>query len=273
MSEYSSERRDDVPEELGQLLGVCTRQEAAELKTLYNAQIQCLKAYQQDPTAQRKRDWDAAREGYEERLSGLWRHYMEPAESEEERIFKNRLEALEYLQRRGYKIGKSKLYKDVRNGLLKIQANGNVYKSDLDNYVKKAGLSQLDLDQAAEETDELNKQKLQKEVEKLDWENKRRQFEYEKELGRYIPRSDFEAEMAARVAAHEARLRNMIRERAMEWIWTVNGDPQRAQDLMEQMGQDLNDLFNELARMDQFQVVFVSDEEPAGGSNLSEEGE
>lgn len=192
---------------------------------------------------------------------------------DQDRIFENRLEAHKFLQRRGYKIGKSKFYNDVKNGLLRIQPDGSVLKSDLDSYIKRSGLVQPDMDRDAEEAEQLYRQKLQKEVEKLDWENKRRQFEYEKELGRYIPRSDFEAEMAARVAAHEARLRNMIRERAMEWIWTVNGDPQRAQDLMEQMGQDLNDLFNELARMDQFQVVFVSDEEPAGGSDPSEGGE
>jgi len=182
-------------------------------------------------------------------------------EESQERIFKNRLEAHEYLKRRGYKLGKSKFYQDCKNGLLKLQSDGSILWSDLDAYIKRAGLTQPDLDKSAEESEQLYRQKLEKEVERLEWENRKRQFEYEREVGKYIPRQDFEAEIAARVAAHEARLRNLIRERALEWIWTVNGDPQRVNDLIEQVNQDVNDLFNDLARMDQFQVVFVGDEE------------
>ena len=62
---------------LNQLLQVCSQSEAAELKVLHNAQIQCLKAYQQDPTAQRKKDWDAAKGGYQECESRLWYRYFE----------------------------------------------------------------------------------------------------------------------------------------------------------------------------------------------------
>ena len=188
-------------------------------------------------------------------------------EESQERIFKNRLEAHEYLRRRGYKLGKSKFYQDCKNGLLKLQSDGSILQSDLDAYIKRAGLTQPDLDKEAEEAEQLYRQKLEKEVERLEWENRKRQFEYEREVGKYIPRQDFEAEIAARVAAHEARLRNLIRERALEWIWTVNGDPQRVNDLIEQVNQDVNDLFNDLARMDQFQVVFVGDEENSENTN------
>ena len=192
---------------------------------------------------------------------------------DQDRIFKNRLEAHEYLQRRGYKIGRSKFYKDCSQGLCQLQSDGSILGSDLDAYIKRAGLTQPDLDKAAEEAEELHRQKLEKEVEKLDWENKRRQFEYEKEVGRYIPRSDFEAELAARVAAHEARLNSMIRDKVLEWIWTVNGDPNAAQDLIDSMQQDLADLFNDMARMDQFQVVFVGEEDEPEQEDSGQTGE
>ena len=178
-----------------------------------------------------------------------------------DRIFKNRLEAHEYLQRRGYKVGKSKFYQDCKDGKCQLESDGSITLSSLESYIRREGLVQPDLDKHAEEAEELSRTKLYKEIEKLDWENKRRQLEYEKEMGKYIPRSDFEAELASRVAAHEARLRNLIREKALEWIWIVNGDPKRVQDLIDAANESLNDLFNDMARMDQFQVVFVGEEQ------------
>ena len=62
---------------LNQLLQVCSQAEAAELKVLHNAQIATLRAYQQEPTAQRKKDWDAAKGGYQECESRLWYRYFE----------------------------------------------------------------------------------------------------------------------------------------------------------------------------------------------------
>jgi hypothetical protein len=45
-----------------------------------------------------------------------------------------RAEALRRLQAEGYKIGKSKLYLDCRAGLLRLQPDRSILKSDLDSY-------------------------------------------------------------------------------------------------------------------------------------------
>ena len=75
---------DSTTDALNQLLAVCSQSEAAELKVLHNAQIQCLKAYQKEPTAQRKKDWDAAKNGLDECISRLWYRYFGEEEEEDE---------------------------------------------------------------------------------------------------------------------------------------------------------------------------------------------
>jgi|GEM_PF-1176015 len=71
------------PESLKQLLEICSQSEAAELKVLYNAQVQTLRQYQEEPTAHRKKDWDAAKGGYEECEYRLWYKYFTDEEVED----------------------------------------------------------------------------------------------------------------------------------------------------------------------------------------------
>lgn len=75
---------NEHPDQIKQLLQVCSQSESAELKVLHNAQITCLKAYQQEPTYQKKRDWDAAKAGLDECVNRLWYKYFEEEEQEDE---------------------------------------------------------------------------------------------------------------------------------------------------------------------------------------------
>lgn len=71
------------PDRLTEILKVASQPEAAEIKVLHNAQLKTLRSYQDDPTAIRKKDWDAAKGGYEECETRLWYKYFEK-EAEEE---------------------------------------------------------------------------------------------------------------------------------------------------------------------------------------------
>lgn len=74
---------NEHPEQIKQILKVCSQSEAAEIKVLHNAQIQCLKSYQEEPTAQRKKDWDAAKAGYQECESRLWYRYFDEEQEDD----------------------------------------------------------------------------------------------------------------------------------------------------------------------------------------------
>ncbi len=245
-------------EKMNQLLEVCSSSEAAELKILHNAQIQCLKAYQKEPTAQKKRDWDAAREGLEQCMDRLWSIYLAPGSAE---ALKNRIEAVSWLKEQGYKVGKTKFYDDVKAGKVKLKNDGSVPISELERYVRSEGLIPLSRATGHHGEDELSEQKLKKEIEKLDWENRKREFEYERELGNYIPREELELELASRAGVLDSGLRTKIKAHARDWVRLVEGLPDRVPNLVEAISQILDEQLNEFARLDRFQVVFTGEEE------------
>jgi len=241
---------------LNQLLEACTQAEANELKVLYNAQIQCLKAYQKDPTAQRKRDWDAARQGYEERFSELWRRYLS-----NEEYLKNRLEAVQWLQDQGYKVKKSKVYNDARAGRLHICNDGSVRISDLRDYVQRQGLEPLrEATEPDEASEDLQRQKIREELRKLQLQNEREEFNRQKELGKYIPRENLELELASRAGVLDSGLRTDIKTHARDWVHLVGGRADLVPDFVEAILDVLDRRLNEYARMDRFEVLFEEED-------------
>lgn len=250
---------DQTPDAVNQLLAVCSQSEAAELKVLHNAQIQCLKLYQQEPTAQRKRDWDAAKDGLQECMDRLWSLYMEPAQGE---VLKNRLEAVEWLKGRGYKIGKSKFYADVKAKKIKLRNDGMVPVAELERYVRAEGLAPLSRStEMTQEEMDLEEQKKRKEIEKLDWEIKKREFEFDKDHSKYIPREHLELELASRAGVLDSTLRTRIKEHARDLVHEMGGSPEHVPEFVSRVSDILDECMNEFCRLDRFQVVFENEEE------------
>ncbi|WP_028575044.1 hypothetical protein [Desulfonatronovibrio hydrogenovorans] len=249
------------PDKLTQLLEVTDQADQTELKILYNAQIKCAKAYNTESTLARKKDWDAARAGLQEAVDRMWIKY---AGADDEVIPRNRLEAVAHLKRQGWKIGKTKFYQDCNKGLVKIQSDGSILPRDLDVYAVRAGLDRFaapETQQHVDEVGELHEVKLKKEIEKLNWENKKREFEYQKELGKYVPRELLELELASRAAVLDSQLRTRIRSRAREWTALVQGKHELVPELITAALAMLDQAMNEFARMDRFQVIFGDENE------------
>ena len=247
----------EYPQDMQQVLNVCSPQEAEELKVLYAAQGQCLSTYQASPTAQHKKDYDAAREGYRDRLSELWRRYMQSEE-----YLKNRLEAVQWLRDQGYKVGKSKLYNDAASGKLKVCNDGSIRVSDLEDYVARQGMEPLrestEPDEAAED---LQREKIKEELRKLQLQNERQEFERARLEGKYIPRENLELELASRAGVLDSGLRTDIKTHARDWVHLVGGQADRVPDLVEAMLDVLDRRLNEYARMDKFEVLFEESEQ------------
>ncbi|MDA3833963.1 MAG: hypothetical protein PF495_11255, partial [Spirochaetales bacterium] len=133
-----------------------------------------------------------------------------------EPTFANRIEALEWLNRQGYKIAKSKLYADCKKGLLKLQDDGSVFESDLKRYTRKVTLNKLSETPDAAPGDFIV-QKASAEIEKLRTQNKLLQIQLDEKLHKYITRSDFEMEFAAKVSVLKFGIEHMIYSYAFEW--------------------------------------------------------
>lgn len=171
--------------------------------------------------------------------------------------FDNRIEAVNYLKRQGYKIGKSKLYGDCKKGLLRLQDDGSVLDSDLKKYVRKADLQQLSTMPDADPQDTLIR-KAEEELEKLRIQNKILRIQLDEKLGKYVSRADFDLEFASKIAILKSGLEHMVYSYAFEWVEIViDGEPETsAQRLIDRIKQNLERQFNDFANLKKFQVVF-----------------
>ena len=181
----------------------------------------------------------------------------------DDRILRNKLEVVDYLQRRGFKVAKSKLYADAKKGLLRVQADGSVYVGDAEAYARQSNLPRPDMDgpdPAKMEVVQLERSELEKR--ELELKIKKREFELEREQGKYLPKDQLALELASRAAVLDSGLWNMIKGSAEELVYTAGGQREQVPEFLSSMRNILDKQMNEFCRMDRFQVVFEdSDEE------------
>ncbi|MCK9326207.1 MAG: hypothetical protein M0P69_12015 [Bacteroidales bacterium] len=248
----------------------CTTQEAAELAILHNARISCLKSYKDDPSAANKRNLDAAASGLDALVARLEALYPDDAGDPAgavpaDRWLANLLEASKWLKELGYKIGKSKLYKDRDKGLLYVWPDGKVYKSDADLYARKnltLGKSPDVADPATQDLEQLQREKLQGEVARLKQQIDKMSFEMERDQGKYMLRSDLYREMASRWLVMDQALTHFFRSSAPDLVAIVNGQQDLIPDFLETVLAKLRQELNEFANTEKFHVVLL-EAEPA----------
>lgn len=179
-------------------------------------------------------------------------------------VFKNRREVAKWLQGNGYKIKKSKIYKDAAAGLLRIESDGSVTIESVRRYIDhpEAGIKEhMETVEAGDsvEVKEWHRRAARAKAKKTELEAKKLQFEMEKDQGRWIAREDLEMEMAARAAILDQGLRSLVRIRAEDWIQVVGGDTSRAGELKAAVNEALDQLMNAFCSTDTFQVMFEED--------------
>lgn len=168
--------------------------------------------------------------------------------------FKNVLAVLEHLNGEGFKVGRNKIYEDAKVGLLRVQKDKSVLGADVKLYsatLKKIDGNDVDLT-------EDQRTKTRKEIEKLDLQNAKLQFELDKEKGKYLEKRKFAMEMAARAGVLDLGVRNMFQVNVAEYIAMVGGDVMKANRLIERMNLDFDKIMNSFATTDTFQVMIIS---------------
>lgn len=229
---------------LDQLLETATDTDKVELKILHNASVSCLKSYNEEPTAAKKKDWDMARAGLDDAITRMWPVYF-PDEDK----FETAKEALAYLKNKGYKIAKSKFYAD-RGKKLQDQKDGSILKRDLLLYAKSLkylGDPAAGLDQAQRKKLQLETEKLSKQTALLDHDLKVKQ-------GAYVERAEAEMARAATISIIEATNKNMYSSHAAEWVALVKGDQSMVGAFIDAINQVHDDVYNQLARLEEFTV-------------------
>ena len=245
-------------ERLKKLLDAVDDDDRLELDIMQNAVESTRSAYQQAATAGNKKDWDAAKEGLREAVDRLWQAYM----VKEER-FDSRKAVLEYLNKNGYSISQGKLYGDVKKGLLKVQADKSVLKSSVEAYIDNpaSGLVRYEDLEQSEEDKERSKLKSELEIRMLERKDKLEEFEYNKKTGKFLPKDDFEMELAARAAVLDSGLTYWLRSNVAEWIQICGGSQDKRSELLQLMLDGKDQRLNEFATTDRYQVMFIDAED------------
>ncbi len=166
--------------------------------------------------------------------------------------FDNVLRAVEFLQSQGFKISQQKAYRDVKKGLLVLQSDRGVLKSDALAYTAIAGLPK-----GESRRTQLTKNSVDKsseEVELIRVKKEKMQFELEIARGLYLSKADVQAELVQKLAAMEAGNKNTIATHLVEWIEFVGGDTKMADALREKIFDAIDSLQNEFCRFDELEI-------------------
>ena len=242
--------------DIDRLLEAADGGEATRLKVLHNALVKTTLAVESDPSEANLRAYEKADRLFTDMVRRLDEKYFPSAPPP--RVWKTRLDALKYLQDQGYKVGRSKLYKDAASGLLALEPDGSVTEKALKRYVRLAGLKKLSEIAAARGPDpsDLAVTKQKREIERLTEQVSKMRLEREILEGRHIPKDEVYLELAGRAGMFELGLRELFQDPAKlrEMIATVGGDIDRTEDLRELVIGWIVTKLREFAELGEFEI-------------------
>lgn len=182
-------------------------------------------------------------------------------------------DVLAYLQSQGRKISQSQLYKDLKRGHLRREADGSFTQRAVDRYAQTLTLVAMP-EAKASELEGLAEQEMREKIGKTREQRLSISFDRQVKEGKYLLREDVALELASRAAALGVGLRSVFRLHAPDYIRMVGGDVGKADDLAAEFEQNLDAALNEYSRPLDFKVEYVpensSDEAAASAPQLEE---
>lgn len=187
-------------------------------------------------------------------------------------VFKNTGEVLRYLQEEsGRQIEKTKLYEDIRKGLLR-KADKKFRKVDVDKYAASlprsttpdGRVADAEARQARKEEAEIRIKEAQ-----ADREEKKNAIMD----GKYVLREDVDQELAAKAVALNMGLKSKIEANALAIVTRVGGKPKRARTLVQSLEELVDAACNEFAQPLELEVTLhaYDDGDEDGDTAVSDE--
>lgn len=121
-------------------------------------------------------------------------------------VYPNKLAALKELQRRGFKIGKSKFYNHCKAGICKTQ-NKKITEEALEAYIRDPRANLKDID--SKEGERVAREKAEAERDRAQLQVKMLQHELEVKQKEFLPRSEVHREWCGRWYAVKMGVENM----------------------------------------------------------------
>jgi hypothetical protein len=233
-----------------------TQQEAEELAILDNAYTETLRAYRNDQAkpAEKVQAFQAAKTALQELMFQLEAKYLSGTEP-----LRSVMDALRYLQRLGWKVEKSKLYKDRDAGLLPVNPDRTVDEVALLAYAAKY-LEKVRASGDSDKHGQMAEEKLEEEIARLRIQKEKLRFELDRDKKKYIHRSRWLAELVAKLKATKNAALSVVHTRAPELISAVGGDLKKQPMFIELISEYLEDAFDQLSNVREIKVLITEDE-------------
>ena len=165
--------------------------------------------------------------------------------------FKSVMALVAWAKENGWKLEKSMAYNHVKKGMLRVQPDKSVLGPDARVWL--LAMVERDVMDAAD----LGAEKLHLEIRNLEIKAQKSAFELDRMRGQYLPKNDFERELAGRAVVLDSGLRRMFASEAGRMIALVSGKGEKSPELVAFLNEALDDLFRTYASQETFQVMIL----------------
>jgi hypothetical protein len=177
-------------------------------------------------------------------------------------VFVSMGDVLRYLQEnKGRQIKKSKLYEDVKTGLLR-KKDGKYRRIDVDRYAGSLSLSTTP-DGRVNAAEERQRRREDAEIRIQEARAAREERKHAILMGEYVSRKQVDQELAARAVVLNQGIKSRVEASALDLVNKVGGKPKHARLLVQEMEKILDAACNEYAQAMEFEVTLyaLGDEE------------
>lgn len=165
--------------------------------------------------------------------------------------FKNRKEALGWLQQRG-QISTGKFYQDCQDGKITIHADKSISKYEVMQYAEKV----FGFVRQTAPAHDIEEKKRRLEMEKLEMEVEAQRLKNRKEDANWLQKEEAWAQMAAVIGTLRDSLRHQAHVGTPVIIHTAAGDPQRGPEVYEAIEELAAKAFNEVVNSGRIDGIF-----------------
>lgn len=189
-----------------------------------------------------------------------------PIMVDEDDHFPNKLEAWQYLQDSGWQIGRSQFYQHCKDGRLRREADGRYSREAVDRYAKIHCRLVETGERVNDKLSRMAEQKAETELEREKVRLAREQHDMAVRRGDVVARDEVEQMIVGRAVAMLAHLKAMAQMRAADWIHLVEGNQERARELIDAVQTSIEEHLAVFAKDIEFDVIFeknIPDHGPA----------
>jgi len=185
-------------------------------------------------------------------------------------LFKNAGDALRYLQESGRKIEKTKLYEDIKAGLLRKE-KGGFRRRDVDKYGASLPLTTTP-DGRNKEAEDRQRRREEADIRIKEAVAKREELKTAVMESRYVLRDQVDQELAARAVAFNSGLKSQFEAAALDLVSLVGGKTKKTRTLVQTVERIIDAACNDYAREIEFEVnLHIDDDGESDGPDHASE--